>query len=118
MSQIFKERETASESLFARSSEEAFLRKAMRDRRLGLWAAAHRSLGADEADRYARIIVALGVSNSNDEQLVHTLAWDLLADGIAIAPEEIRRTLLRIEADVADMGKAEAAGSPTKIGTV
>jgi hypothetical protein len=118
MSQILKERETASESLFARSEEEAFMRKAIRDRRLGLWVASLRSLGPDEADRYARIIVALGVSSGDDEELIHTLAWDLAADGIPVAPEEIRRTLRRIEGDVADIGKPEAAGPPTKIGTV
>lgn len=117
MSQIFKERETASENLFARSGEEAFMRRALRDRRLGLWAASHRLLGADEADRYARIIVALGVSNGDDEELIHTLAWDLAADGIAIAPEEIRRTLRRIEGDVAGISKVEAAGPPAKVDT-
>ena len=102
MSRIFAEREAAAEGLFARAGEEAFIRKVMRDRRLGLWAASLRSLDASRAEAYARQIVALAVSNADEDELIRTLANDLALDGIVVAPEEIRRMVRWMEVAVAD----------------
>ncbi len=73
----FDERETAFENKFAHDEEMKFKAQARCNKMLGLWAADLLGKSGDEAESYARSIVAADFEEPGQEDVVRKLAEDL-----------------------------------------
>lgn len=73
----FDERETAFENKFAHDEEMKFKAQARCNKMLGLWAAELLGKSGDEAESYARSIVAADFEEPGQEDVVRKLAEDL-----------------------------------------
>ncbi len=93
----FDDRESAFENKFAHDEEMKFKADARCNKLLGLWAAELLGKTGDEADAYARTVIAADFEEAGHEDVVRKLAADL---GGLSNPDEIRakRAELLIEA--------------------
>lgn len=73
----FDERETAFENKFAHDEEMKFKAQARCNKMLGLWAAELLGKSGEEAESYARSIVAADFEEPGQEDVVRKLAEDL-----------------------------------------
>ncbi len=82
----FDERENAFENLYAHDEEMKFKAEARRNKMLGLWAAELMGKTGEEADSYAREVIAADFEEAGHEDVVRKLVADLgdLADADTI----------------------------------
>ena len=71
----FEERQNAFEAKYAHDADMAFKAEARRNKLLGLWAA--ELLGKDDADAYAKEVIAADFEEAGDEDVYRKLAGDL-----------------------------------------
>jgi len=71
----FEDRENAFESKFAHDAELQFKAEARRNKLLGFWAA--ELMGRDDADAYAKEVIAADFEEAGDEDVYRKLAGDL-----------------------------------------
>ncbi|MDA5094948.1 DUF1476 domain-containing protein [Aliiroseovarius sp. KMU-50] len=98
----FDDRETAFEAKFAHDEEMQFKAEARTNKKLGLWAAEKLGKTGDEADAYAKEVIASDFEEAGHEDVVRKVVGDLNT----VTAEEVRakRAALMIEA------KEELAG--------
>lgn len=94
---IFQDREAAFEAKFAHDEEQAFLVRAARDRRFGLWVAERLGLSGETRQAYARATVRLALSGGDGETIISRAERDLRSRGISIRRMELRQVLLQAE---------------------
>jgi hypothetical protein len=82
----FDKREEAFEKKFAIDAEQRFKAQARRNKLLGLWVAAQLGMPGDDANDYARTVVAAEFGTG----VVSKAIGDLAAKGIAVPEAEIR----------------------------
>jgi hypothetical protein len=82
------DREKAFENKFAHDQELRFKAEARRNKLIGLWAAG--LLGKEDADAYAKEVVAADFEEAGDEDVLRKLRADLTAGGVSITDEELR----------------------------
>jgi hypothetical protein len=87
------DREKAFETRFARDAELQFKVTARRNRLLGHWAAEKLGLTAEEADAYAKEVVAADFEEVGEEDVYRKVAGDLAAKGVEVSEHEIRRAM-------------------------
>lgn len=82
----FDDRENAFENKFAHDEEMRFKADARRNKLLGLWAAELLGKSGDEADAYAKEVIASDFEEAGHEDVVRKVAGDLgdLADADTI----------------------------------
>lgn len=82
----FDDRENAFENKFAHDEELKFKAEARRNKLLGLWAAGLMGKSGEEAQTYAREVVAADFEEAGDEDVYRKVAADLgaLADATTI----------------------------------
>ena len=73
----FDDRENAFESKFAHDEELRFKCEARRNKLLGLWAAELLGKSGDEAQAYAREVIAADFEEAGDEDVYRKVAGDL-----------------------------------------
>ena len=73
----FDERESAFENKFAHDEEMQFKAVARRNKLLGLWAAELMGISGDEAETYAKAVVASDFEEAGHEDVVRKVAGDL-----------------------------------------
>ena len=73
----FDERENAFENKFAHDAEMQFKAEARRNKLLGLWAADLMGKSGDDADAYAKEVIAADFEEAGDEDVYRKLAGDL-----------------------------------------
>jgi hypothetical protein len=96
----FTDREKAFEAEFKRNQELRFRLTARRNRLFGLWAAARLGLPpGEEADVYARAVVAADLEAPGDGDVIGKVRADLDAKGIAVTEAELRGKLERAAAE-------------------
>ena len=96
----FSERERGFEAEFKRNQELAFRVAARRNRLFGLWAAARLGLPAgEEAEAYARTVVAADLERPGDADVIEKVQADLDGKGIVVAETELRAELARAAAE-------------------
>jgi hypothetical protein len=96
----FSERERGFEAEFKRNQELAFRVAARRNRLFGLWAAARLGLPAgQEAEAYARTVVAADLERPGDADVIEKVRVDLDGKGIVVAETELRAELARAAAE-------------------
>jgi hypothetical protein len=84
----FDKREEGFEKKFALDAEQKFKAEARRNKLLGLWVASLLGLSGEEANAYAREVVAADFDEARD--VVHKVMNDLKNKGIEMSEEELR----------------------------
>jgi hypothetical protein len=101
----FEEREEGFEKRFAVDEALSFKARARRNKLVGLWAATLMGKTAEEAEAYAKTVVAAQVAHADDEALFAAIRAALDSAGVEISDHRIRRemseTLARAQAEVA-----------------
>ena len=88
----FDKREEAFERKFALDEELKFKAEARRNKLLGLWVAAKLGLSGDEANAYAREVVAADFDEAGGG-VIRKVMTDLADNGIALSESELRRNM-------------------------
>ena len=86
----FDKREEGFEKKYALDEEQKFKAEARRNKLLGLWVADKLGMSGEEANAYAREVVAADFEEAADRDVVHKVTDDLAAKGIAISEAELR----------------------------
>jgi hypothetical protein len=86
----FDKREEGFEKKFALDEEQKFKAEARRNKLLGLWVAGQLGLSGDDANAYAREVVAAEFEEAGDADVVRKVMGDLTAKGIAVTEAQIR----------------------------
>jgi hypothetical protein len=86
----FDKREEGFEKKFAVDEELKFKAEARRNKLLGLWVASMLGMSGDEANAYAKEVVAAEFEEAGDGDVVRKVMGDLTAKGIAITEPELR----------------------------
>jgi hypothetical protein len=89
----FKDREEGFERKFAHDEELRFRAMARRNKLLGLWAAEKLGKSGDDADAYAREVVASDFEESGDHDVFRKVRKDFDAGGVEQSDHQIRRTM-------------------------
>lgn len=92
----FDDREKAHENRFAREQELEFKAGARRNKLLGLWAAEKLGLSGEEADSYAREVVAADFQEAGDEDVFRKVRKDFDAKHVAVSDIELRHEMTRL----------------------
>jgi len=86
--------------VFKHNQELRFRVTARRNRRFGLWAAARLGLPAgEEAEAYAKAVVAADFEAPGDDDVINKVRADLEEKGIAVTEAELRSELERAAAE-------------------
>jgi hypothetical protein len=86
----FDKREEGFEKKYVLDEEQKFKAEARRNRLLGLWVADKLGMSGEDANAYAKEVVAAEFEEAADRDVVHKVTGDLTAKGIAITEEELR----------------------------
>lgn len=89
----FDKRKDGFESKFARDEELRFKATARRNKLLGMWAAEKLGKSGDEAESYAREVIRADMQEAGDDDVLRKVQGDLQAGGVAVAPDQLRRTM-------------------------
>jgi hypothetical protein len=89
----FDKREEGFEKKFALDEEQKFKAAARRNKLLGVWVAEKLGMSGDEANAYAREVVAAEFGEGRDADVVKKVMGDLGAKGIAVTEEQIREKM-------------------------
>jgi len=98
----FDKREEGFESKFAHDEELRFRATARRNRLLGLWAAEKLGLDGQEAEAYARAVVAADLAVPGDEDVFRKVRADFDAKKVQQSDHQIRRTMDELMAKAID----------------
>lgn len=88
-----KDRKDAFENKFAHDAELRFKAEARRNKLLGLWAAEKLGKSGDEADAYAKEVIAADFEEPGDEDVFRKIRGDFDAAGVDQSDHQIRRTM-------------------------
>ena len=102
----FDKREEGFEKKFALDEEQKFKAMARRNRLLGLWAAEKLGLSGEEANAYAKEVVAADFEEAGDNDVLHKVLKDLTAKGNAITEAELRTKMDELMAQAIAQVKA------------
>ena len=102
----FDKREEGFEKKFALDEEQKFKALARRNKLLGLWVAAQLGMSGDEANAYAREVVAAEFGEARDADVVRKVMGDLAAKDIAVTEEQIRAKMNELMAQAVAQVKA------------
>ena len=86
----FDKREEGFEKKYALDEEQKFKAEARRNKLLGLWVAEQLGKSGDDANAYAREVVASDFEESGDSDVVRKVLADLTAKGIALTEPQLR----------------------------
>lgn len=90
------DREKAFENMFAHDQEMKFRAEARRNKLLGQWAAALLGKSGDDADAYAKSVVAADFEEAGDEDVFRKVRADFDAGNVAMSDEELRGKMLEL----------------------
>ncbi len=89
----FDKREEGFEKKFVIDEEQKFKAEARRNKLLGVWVAEKLGMSGDEANAYAREVVAAEFGDGRDADVVRKVMGDLGAKGVAVTEEQIREKM-------------------------
>lgn len=88
-----KDRKDAFENKFAHDEALKFKAMARRNKLLGLWAAEKLGKTGDDAEAYAREVVAADFEEAGDEDVFRKVRGDFDAAGVEQSDHQLRRTM-------------------------
>ena len=86
----FDKREEGFEKKYALDEEQKFKAEARRNKLLGLWVAEKLGMSGDAAAAYAKEVVAAGLDEAGDGDVVRKVSGDLSAKGFAMTEPQLR----------------------------
>ena len=86
----FDKRESAFEDKFAHDADMQFKVNARRNKLLGMWAAERLKLTPEEADAYAKSVIAADFEEVGDEDVFRKVFGDITAAGVPVTEHEVR----------------------------
>jgi hypothetical protein len=86
----FDKREEGFERKYALDEEQKFKAEARRNKLLGLWVAEKLGITGDEANAYAKEVVAADFEEAGDGDVLRKVVKDLGAKSVAITEQQIR----------------------------
>ena len=89
----FDKREEGFEKRYALDEEQKFKAEARRNKLLGLWVAEKLGKSGDDANAYAREVVASDFEEAGDGDVVRKVLGDFAAKGIAMTEPQLRVTM-------------------------
>lgn len=90
------DREKAFENMFAHDQEMKFRAEARRNKLLGQWAAGLLGKSGDDAEAYAKSVVAADFEEAGDEDVFRKVRADLDAGNVAMSDEDLRGKMLEL----------------------
>jgi len=93
------DRKDAFEKKFAHDAELKFKAEARRNKLLGLWAAEKLGKTGEDADAYAKEVVAADFEEAGDEDVFRKIRADFDAAGVQQSDHQIRRTMEELLAE-------------------
>lgn len=97
-----EDREKGFEAKFAHDEELKFKAYARRNKLLGLWAADLLGKSGDEAEAYAKEVVASDFEEAGDEDVFRKVRADLDAGGVAQTDEQLRSRMIELLAEAVE----------------
>ncbi|MEX0758723.1 MAG: DUF1476 domain-containing protein [Tistlia sp.] len=94
----FQDREKAFEDKFKHDSGLQFKVEVRRNKLLGLWAAELLGLKGEEADAYAREVVASDFEEAGDNDVVRKVMGDLQAKAVDLSEHRLRKKMEELTA--------------------
>ncbi len=94
----FDKREEGFEAKFARDATLRFKAEARRNKLLGLWAAEKLGKSGEDAQEYAKSVVAADFEEAGEEDVFRKIRGDFDAAGVAESDHQIRRTMTELMA--------------------
>ncbi len=92
----FNEREKAFEDKYKHDQELQFKVEVRRNKLLGLWVAEHLGLAGDDAQAYAKEVVAADFEEPGDADVVRKILGDLGAKGVEIGEDQLRKKMAEL----------------------
>ena len=89
----FDDREKGFERKFAHDAEMQFKAEARRNKLLGLWAADRMGITGDDAEAYAKEVIAADFEEVGHEDVYRKVAGDFEKKGMPVDETEIRRQM-------------------------
>lgn len=102
----FSDREKGFERKFVFDEELRFKATVRRNRLLGLWAAEKLGKSGDDADAYAKEVVASDFAEAGDDDVLRKIKADFDAAGVTQSEHQIRRTMDELMADAIEQVKS------------
>ena len=102
----FDKREEGFEKKFALDEEQRFKAQARRNRLLGLWVASRLGMSGEDANAYAREVVAAAFGEGGDADVIRKVMDDLAAKAIAITETQINAEMSELMATAVAQVKA------------
>ena len=93
MTTTFDKREDGFEKKFAHDEELRFKASARRNKLLGMWAAEKMGLSGAQAEAYAKEVVIADFEEAGDHDVFRKIRKDFDGKKVAIADQDIRRTM-------------------------
>lgn len=100
----FDDREHAFEAKFAHDEAVRFRAEARRNKLLGLWAADLMGISGDEADAYAKTVIAADFEEAGDEDVVRKVTADLQGN---VTSDAIREKMAELMIEAKQQIKSE-----------
>ncbi|GHD09878.1 DUF1476 domain-containing protein [Tianweitania populi] len=91
-----KDRQDGFERKFAHDEEMRFKAMSRRNKLLGLWAAEELGKAGEEADEYARSVVAADFEEAGDEDVFRKVRADFDASNVAQTDQQIRQKMVEL----------------------
>lgn len=92
----FNEREKAFEDKYKHDQDLQFKVEVRRNKLLGLWVAEHLGLAGDDAQAYAKEVVAADFEEPGDADVVRKILGDLGAKGVEISEDRLRQKMAEL----------------------
>ncbi len=92
----FDDRERAFEDKYKHDQDLQFRVEVRRNKLLGLWVAEHLGLAGDEAQAYAKEVVAADFEEPGDADVVRKVLGDLGAKGVEIGEDQLRKKMAEL----------------------
>ncbi|GAB4349262.1 MAG: DUF1476 domain-containing protein [Oricola sp.] len=102
-----KDREDAYENKFVHDEELRFKAVARRNKLLGLWAAEKLGKTGDDAEAYAKDVIAADFQGPGDDDVFNKVRGDFDAAGVDQSDHQIRRTMEDLLAEAFKQIKSE-----------
>jgi hypothetical protein len=100
-----KDRQEGFEKKFAMDEEQRFKAMARRNKLLGLWAAEKLGKTGDDAEAYAKEVVASDFQEAGDNDVFRKIRADFDTAGVQQSDHQIRRTMEELLATAAEQVK-------------
>lgn len=104
----FDEREKGFENKFAHDQEFEFKAVARRNKLLGLWLAGQFGLSGEDADAYAKEVVAADFEEAGHDDVVRKVMGDIERHGAGISEHTVRVEMDRLLAEARAQLRGEA----------